>query len=308
MEAKICTTNTCNTKICTANVIEAKIKRPDFILKMMLCVILFLSTLYQAIETLEFCYMNVEGERGNLLMYLILVFTDPDMAYYTVLVAFAILVSDIVYEQYLTKEIYVMYGSRRKVYFGMIKLIAFFSFLFICLYFLMAVLVGVCGGIDLSFHLTENAIMLWAQEQDFYLIRSSAIYIPATVVQYNGIWVLGMIVVKYYVGLVLLAMTGLLFSIRKDSAQIGTLAIMLTLLFNIALLEYYGPWKFYKLGILVDLSGIFSYLTLQRFFMYDWAGIKEDVAVLFRDTILTGGVWFMALSVIIYRILKKKDL
>ena len=108
MEAKICTTNTCNTKICTANVIEAKIKRPDFILKMMLCVILFLSTLYQAIETLEFCYMNVEGERGNLLMYLILVFTDPDMAYYTVLVAFAILVSDIVYEQYLTKEIYVM--------------------------------------------------------------------------------------------------------------------------------------------------------------------------------------------------------
>ena len=114
--------------------------------------------------------------------------------------------------------------------------------------------------------------------------------------------------VKYYVGLVLLAMTGLLFSIRKDSAQIGTLAIMLTLLFNIALLEYYGPWKFYKLGILVDLSGIFSYITLQRFFMYDWAGIKEDVAVLFRDTILTGGIWFVALSVIIYRILKKKDL
>ena len=295
-------------KVCILNVIKSKIKRTDFLMKMILCMVLFFSTLCQAIDTMNCCYPVSGGEQGNILMYLIMLFTDPDIAYYSVLLSFAILVSDIVYEQYLTKNIYVMYGSRKKVYFGMLKLIAAFSFLFISLFFLMSVIVGICGGMDLSFNLTENAIIQWSEEQDFYLIRSSCIYVPVSILKYNGILVLGIIIIKYYVGLMLLAMIGLVFSIRKDSVQYGALSIMLPLLLNIALLEYYGPWKFYNLGISIDLSQVFSYLTLQRFFIYDWAGIKEDVVVLFKDTMLTGGVWYVLLSVIIYHILKRKDI
>ncbi|MDE7431573.1 MAG: hypothetical protein K2N34_06645, partial [Lachnospiraceae bacterium] len=215
---------------------------------------------------------------------------------------------DIVYEQYLTKNVYVMYGSRKKAYFGMLKLIASFSLFFISLYLLLAVIIGICGGLDLSFNLAKNAIIEWAKEQDFYLIRSTSIYLPVSVIKYNGLLVLGMAVFKFYVGLILLAMIGLVFSIKKDSVQYGALAIILTILINIAVLEYYGPWTFYNIGISIDLSGIFSYITLQRFFIYDWAGIKKDVVVLFRDTMFTGVVWFVVLSVIIYRILKKKDI
>lgn len=295
-------------KVCTINVIKSKIFRPDFVMKMLLCMILLLITLCQGIETIQYLYPESGEEHGNLLMYLIMTFTDPYMSYYSVLLAFAILVSDIIYEQYLTKNIYVMYGSRRKVYSGMLKLIMAFSFFFICLYFLMAVIVGTISGLDLSLNLTENAIIQWAQEQDFYLIRASSIYIPVSVLKYNGILVLGLVILKYYVGLVLLAMIGLVFSIKKDNVQYGALAILLTLLLNIALLEYYGPWKFCRLGISIDLSGIFSYITLQRFFIYDWSGIKEDVVVLFGNTMLTGMAWFMVLSVIIYGIIKNKDI
>ncbi|MBD5137068.1 MAG: hypothetical protein HDT39_14105 [Lachnospiraceae bacterium] len=56
-----------------------------------------------------------------------------------------------------------------------------------------------------------------------------------------------MVILKYYVGLILLAMLGLIFSIKKDSVQYGLLAIMLTLLLNMAILNYYGPWKFYNI-------------------------------------------------------------
>lgn len=295
-------------KVCTINVIKSKIVRPDFFAKLIICVFLLVSTLYSGIDTINFYYPTTGTEKGNLLMYLLMVFTDPSIAYYSVLLAFAVLVSDIVYEQYLTKNVYVMYGSRKKAYFGMLKLIASFSFFFMFLYLLLAVIIGICGGLDLSFNLTENAIMEWAKEQEFYIIRSTAIYLPVSVLKYNGLLVLGMAVFKYYVGLVLLAMIGLVFSIKKDNVQYGALAIMLTLLLNIAVLDYYGPWKFYNLGISVDLSGMFSYITLQRFFIYDWAGIKKDVVLLFRDTMFTGCAWFLVLSVIIYRILKKKDI
>lgn len=295
-------------KVCTINVIKSKIIRPDFFIKLIVCVLLLVSTLYNGIDTINFYYPPTGVEKGNLLMYLLMVFTDSDIAYYSVLLAFAILVSDIVYEQYLTKNIYVMYESRKKAYYGMLKLIVSFSLFFMLLYFLLAVIIGICGGMDLSFNLTEKALMEWAKEQDFYIIRSTAIYLPVSVLKYNGLLVLGISVLKYYAGLILLAMIGLVFSIKKDSVQYGTLAIMLTLLLNIALLEYYGPWKFYNIGISVDLTGMFSYITLQRFFMYDWAGIKKDVVVLFRDTMFTGVVWFVVLSVIIYQILKKKDI
>lgn len=295
-------------KICTINVIKSKIVRPDFLLKMILCILLLSGTLYRSIDTINFYYPADGVESGNLLMYLLMVFTNPHTAYYSILLAFAILVSDIVYEEYLTKNVYVIYGSRKQSYFGMLKLVAAFSFIFISLYMLLAVIIGICGGLDISFDFTENAIMEWAKEQDFYIIRSTEIYLPVSVLKYNGLLVLGMIVFKYYIGLILLGMIGLVFSIKKDSVQYGALAIMLTLLLNVAILEYYGPWTFHNLGISVDLSGVFSYITLQRFFMYDWAGIKKDVVVLFRDTMLTGGMWFVVLSLIIYHILKKKDI
>ncbi|MCI8409005.1 MAG: hypothetical protein HFJ09_07005 [Lachnospiraceae bacterium] len=295
-------------KVCTINVIKSKIVRPDFFMKLALCIVLQVSTLYYALNAIHFDYQNLGAEKGNLLMYLLMVFTDPHIAYYSVLLSFAILVSDVVYEEYLTKNIYVMYGSRKKAYWGMIKLTAAFSLFFICLFLLLAVTIGICGGLDLSFSFTDNAIRIWAKDQDFYLVRSTTIYLPVSILKYNSLLVFGMVIFKYYVGLILLAMIGLVFSTKKDSVQYGILAIMLNLLLNIAVLEYYGPWTFYNVGISIDLSGIFSYFTLQRFFIYDFAGIKKDVVILFRDTILTGGVWFVALSVIIYQILKKKDI
>lgn len=295
-------------KVCTINVIKSKIVRPDFLIKLILCMFLLVSTLYYGIDSMHYYYPASGTEKANLLMYLLMVFTDPHTAYYSILLAFAILVSDIVYEEYLTKNVYVMYGSRKKTYFGMLKLTAAFSLFFICLYLLMAVMTGILGGLDLSFNFTDNAIRAWAEEQEFYLIRSTAIYLPVSILKYNSLSVLGIVLFKYYIGLILLAMIGLVFSVKKDSVQYGALAILLTILLNIAVLEYYGPWKFYSMGISIDLSGLFSYITLQRFFMYDFAGIKKDVVVLFGNTMFTGVVWFVVLSVIIYRILKKKDI
>lgn len=295
-------------KVYTMNVIKSKIVRPDFFMKLVLCIFLQVSTLYRLLEVIRVNYQIVGTEKGNLLMYLLMVFTDPYTAYYSILLAFAILVSDIAYEQYLTKNVYVMYGSRKKAYFGMLKLTAVFSLFFICLFLLLAVIVGICGGLDLSFDFTDNAIRAWAKEQEYYIIRATSIYVPVSILKYNSLLVLGMVMLKYYAGLILLGMFGLAFSIKKDSVQYGALAIMLALPFHIAVLEYYGPWTFYNLGISIDLSGIFSYITLQRFFIYDWAGIKKDVVVLFGETMLTGVVWFVVLSAIIYRILKKKDI
>lgn len=295
-------------KVCMVNVIKSKIVRSDFFMKLILCIVLLVCTLSGLLETIPFEYQNVGTEKCNLLMYLLMVFTNPNAAYYSILLAFAILVSDIVYEEYLTKNVYVMYGSRKKAYFGMLKLTAAFSLFFICLFLLLAVIVGICGGLDLSFDFTDNAIRTWANDQDFYIIRSTSIYVPVSVLEYNSLLVLGMVILKYYVGLILLAMLGLIFSIKKDSVQYGSLAIMLTLLLNMAILNYYGPWKFYNIGISVDLSKAFSFITLQRFFIYDFAGIKKDVVILFRDTMLTGGIWFVVLSVIIYHILKRKDI
>ena len=295
-------------KICIINVIKSKIVRPDFFMKLIFCIVLMVSQLYNIADSIYISYLNIETENANILMYLLEAFTSDFYAYYYILLAFAILVSDIVYEEYLTKNVYVMYGSRKKAYFGMLKLVAAFSLFFISLYLLLAVIVGICGGMDFSFSFTTNAIRAWAEEQDYYIIRSSSIYIPVSVLKYNSLLVLGMVIFKYYIGLILLAMIGLVFSIKKDSVQYGAFAIMLTLLLNIAVLGYVGPWKFYNIGISIDLSGMFSYITLQRFFIYDWAGIKKDVVVLFRDTMLTGCVWFVVLSAIIYHIFKKKNI
>lgn len=294
-------------KVCTMNVIKSKIVRPDFCMKLILCIVLEVIILSNGLSSMDFSYMGLE-ENGNLLMYLLLIFTNDFYAYYFILLAFAILVSDIVYEEYLTKNIYVMYGSRKKAYFGMLKLTIAFSLFFICLLLLLAVIMGIFGGLDLSFDFADDAIRTWAKDQDFAIIRSSHIYVPVSILKYNSLLVLGMVIFKYYVGLILLAMIGLVFSIKKDSVQYGALAIICILLFNMAVLQYYGPWKFYNIGISIDLSGLFSYITLQRFFIYDFAGIKKDVVVLFRDTMLTGCVWFAVLSVIIYRILKKKNI
>lgn len=295
-------------KVCVVNVIKSKIMRTDFFIKLIVCVCLLVIILNNGIEMINYDYSVSGTERCNLLMYLLMVFTSDFFAYYYILVAFAILVADIVYEEYLTKNIFVMYGSRKKVYLGMLKLVASFSIFFISLLLLLSVLIGVSRGLDLSFDFTDSAIRLWAKEQDFYILRSTSVYIPVSVLKYNSFLVLAMVIFKYYIGLMLLAMIGLVFSIKKDSVQYGTLAILLTLLLNIAVLEYYGPWTFYNLGISIDLSGIFNYITVQRFFIYDWAGIKKDVVVLFRDTMFTGAVWFAVLSMIIYYILKKKDI
>lgn len=295
-------------KIYTKNIIKSKMMRPDFLIKMIVCMILFGIALLNSVDIIKSIYPAEGSEYGNMLMYLIQVFTNEDIAYYSVLLAFAILVSDIIYEQYLTKNIYVMYGSRRNVFWGMLKLIASFSIIFLGLFLLMALIVGISSGIDVSFEFTKESIRQWAQEQEFYIIRSTSIYIPVSVLKYNAFLVLGIIIFKYYVGLILLAMVGLIFSIKKDNVQYGAVAILLTLLVNIALLQYYGPWNFYNIGVSIDLSEVFGYLTLQRFFIYDWAGRTKDVLALFGETMFTGGVWFLVLSIIIYRILKKKDI
>lgn len=295
-------------KVCMINVIKSKIVRTDFLMKFFLCIVLQMSTLYYAIDLINLEYQGLETENANILMYLLMVFTDPYTAYYSVLIAFAILISDIVYEEYLTKNIYIKYGTRKNVYLGMLKLTAVFSFLFICFFFLLAIIIGSCGGLEISFKFTENAIKMWANEQDFYLLRTTTLYLPISILKYNSLLVFGMVFFKYYVGLILLSLIGLVFSIKKDSVQYGVSAILLTLFLNIAVLSYYGPWKFYNVGISVDLSVIFSYVTLQRFFIYDFAGIKKDVVILFGNTMLMGCIWFVVLSAVIYNILKNKDI
>lgn len=295
-------------KVCMINVIKSKIVRTDFLMKFILCIVLQTSTLYYAIDSINLEYQGLATENANILMYLLMVFTDPYTAYYSVLIAFAILISDIVYEEYLTKNIYIKYGTRKNIYLGMLKLTAVFSFLFICFFFLLALLIGNCGELEFSFRFTENAIRMWANEQDFYLLRSTSLYLPVSILKYNSLLVLGMVIFKYYVGLILLSMVGLVFSIKKDSVQYSATAILLTLFLNIAVLSYYGPWKFYNIGISVDLSVIFSYVTLQRFFIYDFAGIRKDVVILFRNTMFMGCIWFAVLSAVIYNMLRKKDL
>ena len=57
-------------KVCILNVIKSKIKRTDFLMKMILCMVLFFSTLCQAIDTMNCCYPVSGGEQGNILMYL----------------------------------------------------------------------------------------------------------------------------------------------------------------------------------------------------------------------------------------------
>ena len=296
-----------NDEICIYNVIRSKLVQPGFLIKLIICIVLLVTTLCDRLDTIPFLYQNIAMENGNILMYLLMVFTDPDIAYYSILLSFAILVSDIVYEEYLTKNIYVMYKSRKNIFLGMLKLTTFFSLLFIVIFFVLAMVIGFCGGLDMSFDFTPDLIEELSKEQDFYLLRT-AIYLPKSILNYKSFVVLGMVVFKYYVGLILLSMFGFIFSIKNDSVQNGAVALLIMLLFHIAILNYYGPWRFYSIGISIDLTDIFSYFTLQRFFIYDFAGIKEDVVILFRDTMLTGVIWFMALSAIIYNILKKKDI
>lgn len=119
-------------KVCTRNVIKSKIMRPDFFIKLILCIALMTGMLSSEAEI--FSHQEFGTEKGNLLMYLLMVFTSDFCAYYCFLIAFAILVSDIVYEEYLTKNVYVMYGSRKKAYIGMLKLTAVFSF-FLSVYY-----------------------------------------------------------------------------------------------------------------------------------------------------------------------------
>lgn len=295
-------------KISTMNVIKAKLKRPDFLVKIILSMLFFGINLHGRVDYLLLYETELGKEKGNILMYLLYAFTNSHIIYYVILMIFAIVIADIVYEEYLTKTVYIMYGSRKKAYVGMLKLVLSFALIFISLYLLLAVIIGICSGLDLSFGFAEKSILAWEKEQDFSLIRSTPLYIPASVLKYNSFVVLGIVLAKFYVGLVLFSMIGLMFSIKKDSVQHGVLAMILTDLLNVVVLNYYGPWNFYKIGISIDLSVYFKYLTLQRFFIYDFAGIKKDVVELFGSTMLTGCIWFVVLSVIIYRILKKKDI
>ena len=294
-------------QICLINVIKSKMIRTDFLMKLILCIVLQGSTLYYSVDVINWEYQGMSAEHPNMMMYLLMVFSDPYTVYYSILITFSILISDIVYEEYLTANIYIKYGNRKNIYVGMLKLTAAFSFLFISIYFLMALLVGCCGKLEISFGLTKEAIKSWTKEQNFYLLRGHSIYLPDSVLQYDSLLVLGMTILKFYIGLILLSLIGLVFSIRKDSVQYGASAILLTIFLNIAVLDYYGPWNFYRYGISVDLSVLFSYLTLQRFFIYDFAGIKRDVVALFGETMMIGVIWFALLSVILYFQLRKKE-
>lgn len=294
-------------KVCLLNVIKSKILRTDFLCKLILCMALIISKLYFAVHYINLEYRGLGTEEPNIYMYLLMAFSDPSMAYYFVLIAFAILIADIVYEEYLTKNLFIKYGTRKNLYFGMLKLTLVFSFLFLFLFVLLAFIVGSCGGLSFSFEYTKEAILLLGEEQEFYILRTTAIYVPVSILKYNSLLILGIVIFKYYVGLVLLSMIGLVFSIKKDNVQYGICAILLTVLLNIAVLDYVGPWNFYKIGISIDLSEIFSYVTLQRFFIFDFAGIKKDVIMVFGDTMLTGAIWFVLLSAVIYRMIRKKD-
>ena len=162
-------------KVCLLNVIKSKILRTDFLCKLILCMALIISKLYFAVHYINLEYRGLGTEEPNIYMYLLMAFSDPSMAYYFVLIAFAILIADIVYEEYLTKNLFIKYGTRKNLYFGMLKLTLVFSFLFLFLFVLLAFIVGSCGGLSFSFEYTKEAILLLGEEQEFYILRTTAI-------------------------------------------------------------------------------------------------------------------------------------
>lgn len=297
-----------NNHIRMVSVIRSKIMRPDFVIKFAVCVLFVWTGMMSCAEMVNMQYLDVGKENANMFMYLLTAFSSESTSYYGILFAFGILVSDIVYEQYLTKNIYVIYGSRKNICANMLKLTAIFSLIFLAIFFLMAFVIGAVSGIEISFEHTPETVKYLAENQQFSLLRGSVVYVPKSILNYNSLIVLAMAITKYYVGLVLLAMIGFIFSVKKDNPQYGNMAILLVLFLNIAVLEYYGPWTFYAQGIQVDLSDIFNYVTLQRFFIYDFAAVKGDAAEIFGITMITGMVWFSVLMAVIYRIVNKKNI
>lgn len=296
-----------NKKIYVLQVIRAKLRRPDMIFKITVCTILIYKMLSEQVDSLGYQYSEFEHESPNMLMFFLYTFTSEYVGYYGVLFVFALLVADVVYEEYLTNNIVLLYGTRKKAVLSMVKIVAAFSALFLTLYILSVFAVGVLGGIRFDFHYTEHAVKAWSEMQLFHHFRFTSLYIPKSILNYNPFLVLLMIFGKYYIGLILLAMVGLLFSIRKDSVQYGSLAMFLVILLNLAMLHYYGPWNFYGMGISVDLSKIFSYISLQRFFVFDFIDIRKNIMQIFIETYAQGVVWFLLLFGMIYRIFQKRD-
>ena len=264
--------------------------------------------LYNLIQSFDYIYDGVEHESPNVLMFFLYAFTSEHVAYYGVLFVFALIVADVVYEEYLTKNIFLLYKTRKKVVFGMIKIVAVFSAIFLFAYIFLILVMAWNGNIPIDFHYTRDAIQNWGSMQLWHHLREASVYLPVSVLNYNEFVVLLLVFLKYYIGLVLLAMIGLIFSIRKDSVQYGSLAMLIVILFNLAMLEYDGPWNFYGIGISVDLSKIFRYISLQRYFIFEFADIKYDVMRIFAETYVQGAIWFLFLFGILYQMFERRDL
>ncbi len=186
---------------------------------------------------------------------------------------------------------------------GMILNFLFVTLLYLPLYQIIASHVYRIDDLD-----RVNAIQNWGSMQLWHHLREASVYLPVSVLNYNEFVVLLLVFLKYYIGLVLLAMIGLIFSIRKDSVQYDSLAMLIVILFNLAMLEYDGPWNFYGIGISVDLSKIFRYISLQRYFIFEFADIKYDVMRIFAETYVQGAIWFLFLFGILYQMFERRDL
>jgi len=297
-----------NKGIIISNVIKSKIKRPDFLIKLLICLIIEFLCLKQGLQQIQMDYESVEGETCNIYMFVVTAFTEEFMLYYSILPMFIILISDIIYEQYLTKNIYVLHKTRRNFYVNSLKITFIFSGFFVLQYLLIVVITGLLGGLEMSFNYTPNAIKIWCDSFQYEYLRETLLCLPKSSLKYSTMIVLLIVILKFYMGLMLLAMIGYIFSIKKENSEYGAFAMFLFIIFNMATMQYNGPWSLYGIGMRIDLAGIFKYITLQRFFIYDAGCMQKDVINLFCENIVVWVVWAVGLTGIAGHLIKNKNM
>jgi len=294
-------------KLYTNNIIKSKIKRPDFIARNIICIIILISILKDLPAYLSYEYENITGENTNLCTFILTALTYNYAIYYYFIPMYIVFISDLIYEQYLTRNIYLLYSTRKRYFFENIKLTFLFSIFYILQYFVFIIVVSAVNKINMTFDYTPKAITIWCREH-MEMLHEGTLCLPKSILNYSPFLAIILILIKLCMGLILIAMIGYIFSLRRENSDAGALAMFMVILFNIATMEYYGPWTFYGIGLKVDLSRIFKYITLQRFFMYDRESMGCDFLNLFLESIGLFAVWFSVLTGISAYIVKHKDM
>lgn len=289
------------------SVVINKIKAPSFLIKLGLISVLFLYAINIEMGVVIGYSESLIGKNEiNVIIFVIHIFSYFELYSKYFLIGIIILIPDILDEPYLTMHIYISNKDRNILFKNTICLISMYVLFFIIWFIFLTIIFSLFRLEIFSFswpHSLMDAIYASTRENSMALIS-----IPKSATEYSLITSFTLIIIKVFIGFLIIALTSFFISFKKKNVSYGVGSAVIIYIIS-DLLFYYGDvsWNLFNNGDKIFTLAPFAYqYTMCTFFTF------ENVGVDFMQRIVHsysyGFVVIVILLILIKKEIKNKDL